>query len=41
LGREDFDELSAESLELILLDQLVEIGGQQLEDETQVVAVYE
>jgi hypothetical protein len=32
LLRKDLDQLSAQPLELILLNQLVEIGGQTLED---------
>lgn len=39
LSHEDFDELGAQTLELILFDQLVEIGGQQFKDETEMVPV--
>ena len=41
LGREDLDELRAETLELVLLDQLVQVGREEFEDETQVVLVDE
>ena len=41
LRREDLHELSAETLELVLLDKLVEVRRQQLEDEAQVVFVDE
>lgn len=41
LGGEHLDELCAETLELILFDELIEVGREQLEDETKVVAVNE
>ena len=41
LRREHFDELCAKTLELILLDELVQVGRQQLEHETQVILVNE
>ena len=41
LGRENLHKLSAEALELVLLDKLVEVRRQQLEDEAQVVFVDE
>ena len=41
LCRKDLHELSAEALELVLLDKLVEVRRQQLEDEAQVVFVDE
>jgi hypothetical protein len=41
LGHEHFDELCAEALELILFDQFVEIGGEELKDETEMVSVDE
>ncbi len=39
LGREDFNELRAEALKLILLDQLVQVRRQQFEDKAQVIAM--
>ena len=41
LCRKDLHELSAETLELVLLDQLVQVGREELENETQVVFVDE
>ena len=41
LRGEHLDELRAEALELVLLDQLVQVGREQLENETQVVFVDE
>ena len=41
LGGENLHELSAETLELVLLDQLVQVGREQFEDEAQVVLVDE
>ena len=41
LGREHLDELGTETLELILLDQLVKVARQQLKDETQMAAMNE
>ena len=41
LRREHFDKLCAKTLELILLDELVQVGRQQLEHETQVILVNE
>ena len=41
LGSEDLYELRAETLELVLLDQLVQVGRQQLEDQTQMILVDE
>lgn len=39
LSHEDFDELGAETLKLILFDEFVEVGGEELKDETEVVSV--
>lgn len=39
LGGEHLHELCAQPLELILLDQFVKVGGQELEDQTQVTTV--
>lgn len=36
----DLDELCAEAAKLVLLDELVEIGGEELKDEAEVVFVY-
>lgn len=41
LCREHLHELSAETLELVLLDQLVQVGRQEFEDQTQMVLVDE
>lgn len=41
LRSEDLNELCAKTLELILLDQLVEVGREQFEDEAQVIFVDE
>ena len=41
LRHEDLDKLSAQTLELVLLDQFVEVRGQELKDKTQVVLVQE
>ena len=41
LCREDLDQLRAEALELVLLDELVQIRREQLEHKTQVVLVDE
>lgn len=41
LRGEDLDELRGEALELVLLDELVQVGREQLEDETEVVPVDE
>ena len=41
LRREDLHELSTETLELVLLDKLVQVGREELENETQVVFVDE
>ena len=41
LSREDFHELCTQALELVLLDELVQIGRQQLKHQTQVVLVDE
>ncbi len=41
LRSEDLNELCAKALELILLDQLVEVGREQFEDEAQVIFVDE
>lgn len=41
LRRKDLYELRAEALELVLLDQLVQVGREQLEDEAQMVFVDE
>lgn len=41
LGREDLDELGAESSERVLLDEFVEVGREALEDEAEVLAVDE
>jgi len=39
LSHEDFDELGAETLELILFYEFVEVGGEELKDETEMVSV--
>ena len=36
---ENLDELCTQALELVLLDEFIEVGGQQLEDETQMVTM--
>ena len=41
LRREDLHELSAEALELVLLDKLVEVNAQQLHGDAQVAAEVE
>jgi hypothetical protein len=41
LAREDLDELDRQALELVLLDELVQVGREQLEDEAQVLLVNE
>ena len=41
LSCEDFHELCTQALELVLLDELVQIGRQQLKHQTQVVLVDE
>ena len=41
LRGEDFHELRAQALELVLLDQLVKVGREELEDETKMVFVDE
>lgn len=41
LSHEDFDELGAETLELILFDEFIEVGGEELKDETEMVSVDE
>ena len=41
LRREHLDELRAEALELVLLDELVQVRAEQLKHETQVVLVDE
>ncbi len=39
MRHKDFDELGAQALELILFDQFVKVRGQQLKDETEMVAM--
>lgn len=39
LSHEDFDELGAETLELILFYEFIEVGGEELKDETEMVSV--
>ena len=41
LCRENFDKLGAQPTERVLLDELVEIGREQFEDETQMAFVDE
>jgi hypothetical protein len=41
LGHEHLDKLGAEPLELVLLDEFIEIRGQQLKDETEVISMDE
>ena len=41
LLRENLDELGTETLELVLLDQLVQVGRETFKDKTQVVLVGE
>ena len=41
LRSENFDELCAEALELVLLDQLVQVGREQLKHQAQMVFVDE
>ena len=41
LRSEDLDKLRAKTLELVLLDQLVQVGREELKNETQVVFVDE
>ena len=41
LSHEDFDELGAETLELILFDEFIEVGGEELKDETEMISVDE
>lgn len=41
LGSEHLHELCTQPLELILLDQFVKVGGQELEHQTQMTAVDE
>lgn len=39
LSHEDFDELGAKTLKLILFDEFVEVGGEELKDETEMISV--
>jgi hypothetical protein len=41
LGHEHLDKLGAETLELVLLDEFIEIRGQQLKDETEMIPMDE